>query len=580
MKLVILVLSFLSLSGHALAQNKIDSLDIKIKSAKNSSELLKIYERYGLDYANEGNFNKCISCFKQVLSLAKKQKNNNKVASAYNEIGNAYADMGNNVVALNNYQNSFNNISDTNLTLKARVNKNVGALYLSWKKFDQALFYYNQAQNFAEVVGDEITAADCLNNKGTVYEQQKKFGEAKKVYIAALKVYLAQGKNDRICLTYNNLAILDKVQGKFLTATEFYKKAVFYANKANNKWITAALTNNFGNLLSETGDFEQSETELITALKLARKIEAKELISEALDNLASNAERQKDFKKAFQYHRLFYEANKDFINIENTKEVSRLQEQFEAVSRQKKIEGLNKQNTIQQLSIANKNKTIIIFIVLFSVIFIVGFLLNNRSQLRQASKIQDEKLRISRELHDNIGSQLTFISNTLEAFKNENDADVRLIEAQKITKNTIRELRRTVWLINQPQFSLEEFVVKLRDYVKPMETGKPIIVISADNVSKCIFKPITATNLFRIIQEAVNNSLKYANASLLEIKFSCEVNKLHLTITDNGIGFNKQLLAEGYGLKNLKARTEILKGSFTLETEPGKGTKLDILLPI
>ena len=580
MKLVILVLSFLSLSGYTLAQNKIDSLDIKIKSAKNSSELLKIYERYGLDYANEGNFNKCISCFKQVLSLAKKQKNNNTVASAYNEIGNAYADMGNNVVALNNYQNSFNNISDTNLTLKARVNKNVGALYLSWKKFDQALFYYNQAQNFAEVVGDEITAADCLNNKGTVYEQQKKFGEAKKVYTTALKVYVAQGKNDRICLTYNNLAILDKVQGKFLTATEFYKKAVFYANKANNKWITAALTNNFGNLLSETGDFEQSETELITALKLARKIEAKELISEALDNLASNAERQKDFKKAFRYHRQFYEANKDFINIENTKEVSRLQEQFEAVSRQKKIEGLNKQNTIQQLSIANKNKTIVIFIVLFSVIFIVGFLLNNRSNLRQASKIQDEKLRISRELHDNIGSQLTFISNTLEAFKNENDADVRLIEAQKITKNTIRELRRTVWLINQAQFSLEEFVVKLRDYVKPMETGKPVIVISADNVNQCIFKPITATNLFRIIQEAVNNSLKYANASLLEIKFSCEANKLHLTITDNGIGFNKQLFSEGYGLKNLKARTEILKGSFTLETEPGQGTKLDILLPI
>jgi two-component system NarL family sensor kinase len=580
MKLIILALISLGLATYLVAQPKLDSLEIKIKNAKNPNETIKIYEKYGLEYSNSGKFDKSIFCFNEVIKLAIKVNNSDIKASAYNEIGNAYADLGNNLEALKNYQNCLKNINESDFSLNARVHKNIGALFLSWKKFDQALNYYNQAQIFADKAGDKITAADCLNNKGTVYEQQHKFDAANKVYNTALQVYISQNKNDRICLTYNNLAILNKVQGKSTAATQFYQKAIEFAKKAQNKWITAALTNNYGNLLSETGNFNQSEKELLDALKLSKEIGAKQLIYESLENLSLNAEREKDFKKAYQYHQQFYTANKDFINIENTQEVSRLQEQFEAVSKQKKIEGLNKQNTIQQLSIANKNKTIFIIMGVFIVMGIISFLLFNRNKLSQAAKIQDEKLRISRELHDNIGSQLTFISNSIESFETENGLNGKLQEAHKITKNTIQELRRTVWLINQSEFSLEEFVIKLRDYVKPLETGKPIIIIHADNPEDCIFKPIMATNLFRIIQECVNNSLKYAHASLLEITFKCEVNKLHLIIADNGKGFDPKIVSDGYGLKNIKARVEILKGIYTLETEAKKGTKINIFINI
>ena len=89
--------------------------------------------------------------------------------------------------------------------------------------------------------------------------------------------------------------------------------------------------------------------------------------------------------------------------------------------------------------------------------------------------------------------------------------------------------------------------------------------------------------LFRILQEAINNILKHADATTITVNLDFSQQQLQMEITDNGKGFN---LAEvsgqpeaGAGLKNMQKRIRMISGRFSMETEPGKGTRIDIRLP-
>lgn len=91
---------------------------------------------------------------------------------------------------------------------------------------------------------------------------------------------------------------------------------------------------------------------------------------------------------------------------------------------------------------------------------------------------------------------------------------------QQVTQNTIKELRSTVWLINQQEFSLEEFVVKLGEYLKPYYGSKTKISIIDQSDKDYSLEPIIATNLFRILQELVNNVIQHSSANELKLSFT------------------------------------------------------------
>ncbi|OAQ41810.1 hypothetical protein A5893_01450 [Pedobacter psychrophilus] len=567
----------LLLNSYVFAQKKSVNGDLKKLNA------------VAIQLVKDGKSVEAISVYQNILKLA--TDSGIVKAETLNEIGNLYADMGENLKSLTSYLEGLKFVPENDNLLNATINKNIGALYLSWKKLDNALKYDLIAEDYAIKAKDERMIADLANNKGAVYEQKFQFVKANSNYKKALKYYLNNGINDRICLTYNNLAILSKVQKDFNQSANYYQKSVDYAAKADSKWLTAAIGNNLGNLLSEMGRYKEGDAALLIALKLEQEIKAGELIPETLENLVNNETRIGNFKKAFDYMKLMITEKDKFINTENTKEVALLQEQFEAVKKQKQIEILNKEGKIQQLTLVKRNTTIGLIIGAFFVFVIISVLIFSRYKLNQESKlklataetknqVQEEKLRISQELHDNIGAQLSFINSSISTLSAIDKENIQLKETQTITQNTIRELRSTVWLINGQEFSLDEFVIKLRDYVKPYHTGKPHITIEDEFEGNVILQPIIATNLFRIIQEVVNNAIKYADATALNILFRNNYEDLELLITDNGKGFDVNTKANGYGLKNIHSRVQNINGKHQIESKIGEGTQVKLNIPV
>ena len=92
--------------------------------------------------------------------------------------------------------------------------------------------------------------------------------------------------------------------------------------------------------------------------------------------------------------------------------------------------------------------------------------------------------------------------------------------------------------------------------------------------------PEIKMNVYRIIQEAFNNINKYANATKIGLILDTEDDFLYLEINDNGVGFNEKKVKNGIGLKNMKSRTEAMKGEISITSEKEKGTIIKLKVPL
>lgn len=201
----------------------------------------------------------------------------------------------------------------------------------------------------------------------------------------------------------------------------------------------------------------------------------------------------------------------------------------------------------------------------------------------QELKLKYEKDRISKDLHDNIGSQLTLLSKNLDRLKQQPEGG-KIENLSEMTLNIMQDLRSMIWVINKEEVSLRDLEDKVTNLLwKTLGQIEGIFYeVKTDLQQEINLTATQALNLFRITQEALQNAIKYSKAQNIEIHISTDENGLLLLkIIDDGIGFNlaeSQHKKEHYGLKNMESRAEEIGGVFKVETETGKGTRIEIRL--
>jgi signal transduction histidine kinase/ligand-binding sensor domain-containing protein len=202
-------------------------------------------------------------------------------------------------------------------------------------------------------------------------------------------------------------------------------------------------------------------------------------------------------------------------------------------------------------------------------------------------KLQLERERISRDLHDNVGTQLSLISKNIEGVINplqqvSDEERIRnLGNISQTSKEVIFTLRETIWALNKEEISLEELSDKLKAFTQKLfEINNTCRLLFTEDIGneEVILSPSEAIHLFRICQEAITNSLKYANATVMDIRIQAKNGKYVIMIGDDGIGFEKDLkkTSTHYGLDNMKYRAQEIGCKFAIDTTPGGGTRVSI----
>ena len=202
-------------------------------------------------------------------------------------------------------------------------------------------------------------------------------------------------------------------------------------------------------------------------------------------------------------------------------------------------------------------------------------------------KIQLERERISRDLHDNVGTQLSLISKNIEGVihpsKEISDSEkIQSLSSISLTsKEVIFTLRETIWALNREEISIEELSDKLKSFARKLfERNSHCRLVFDEDIAEpmVILSPSDAIHLFRICQEAITNSLKYADAANMKIGIYSQMGKYRISIEDDGIGFEPGIKKETahYGLTNMKYRAEEIGCECLIETSPGNGTRISI----
>jgi signal transduction histidine kinase/ligand-binding sensor domain-containing protein len=202
-------------------------------------------------------------------------------------------------------------------------------------------------------------------------------------------------------------------------------------------------------------------------------------------------------------------------------------------------------------------------------------------------KLRGERERISRDLHDHVGAQLANIMSGLSLVDkyNEFDEKEKSTELMNSLKSdaevTIKQLRETIWALNQNALNLNEFADHLNTYFRHQSalTASLNVHIEVEKHSKVKLSSTQALNVFRIIQEASQNTLKYAGADHLWIAMRNGNNDPTISVKDDGeFKGEKSSFNGGYGMNNMQKRAREIDGTITFNTE--KGTEVIIQIPL
>ena len=209
-------------------------------------------------------------------------------------------------------------------------------------------------------------------------------------------------------------------------------------------------------------------------------------------------------------------------------------------------------------------------------------------QKTQASQIveaqEEERKRIAKDIHDGIGQMLTALKFNIESINSENveGTEVKVGKLKELLGSLIKEVRAVTFNLTPPElvdYGIVPTIQKLTERLASL-TGKQIFFENKTDF-KGRFDSLVETNLYRVVQEAVNNSLKYAEANYILVSVSHSNQVLSIVIDDDGKGFDaEKLLAEkseaGMGLFFMKERISYVNGRIFINSSKNNGTRITI----
>jgi signal transduction histidine kinase len=191
------------------------------------------------------------------------------------------------------------------------------------------------------------------------------------------------------------------------------------------------------------------------------------------------------------------------------------------------------------------------------------------------------RLRMARDLHDEVGSNLGTIALLSEVLsKDPRPGAEEVSELRRLAVQTIDSLRDIVWFLDPAADNLGELVLRMKDAARTMLRGTPFEFTSTGEETAPKPSLDLRRNLFPMFKEILHNIARHAHATKVKIEIKVTPRQFLLFVEDNGVGFEQQHVRGGNGLKNLRRRAAELRGNVEIQSAPGQGTLVTLTAPI
>lgn len=445
-----------------------------------------------------------------------------------------------------------------------RANNAIAINFDDWNEPDSALAYHYKNVRIIETTPDSTGYGYVFNNIGNTLIKKKEFQRARENLYKALRYNLQisddrSTKNYSLATTYNNLATLSYRLNDIGAAKNYFDKALEYSLKSKS-------------------------IEKIRDVALDQVLFYKNL---------------GDYKRAMDLQEQYYELRDSVFNFERAKSFAEMEVKYETEKKERQLLEQNQLLIEQDLRARRKNLLLVGSLVLAILIGVISYFvykqqkLDNARLLKEAelqsalakiemqNKLQEERLRISRDLHDNIGSQLTFIISSIDNLRYGfrmmmPKMETKLSEINQFTEGTITELRDTIWAMNKTEITFEDLQARLANFIEKAGKSSGNInfrfIVDPAIKSDQVFTSIQGINIYRIIQEAVHNALKHSEAENIDVEIKEMETFFQIEISDDGKGFDEKEINFGHGINNMKKRASDLGLPLELVSCIRKGT--------
>ncbi|WP_298549204.1 sensor histidine kinase [uncultured Aquimarina sp.] len=596
-------------------------LEIYSKSKSVTDEMLKIavsigdsigmaraYVNYGVLYRNTVldsayiNFNRADKIY-----IALENSNSSNVAEQAFDHGSVLIDLAKLTRKIKNYSESEDLTTRAirkfelsgNLSYLPLSYSNLGIVAKEMERYDDAVFYHDKAiENAENTPKDTLYAVIGNNNIGTVYKSAKKYDKAKEYYSRALSyTNFLKKRPKRLSLLLDNLAYVNFLANKEDDSVlDLFNQAFTIRDSVND--VVGLSTNNL-----HLAEYYQAKGNDSLAKLYAFKVkDAAPIVNNNVELLQTYQllTEISDSEEGLEYAKNYVKLNDSLVKEERAYVNKFARIQFESDKKTEEIAAISRENQL------------LIFAILgLSVLFLLGYVIFRQQQsnkellfeqkqqqsnqeiyrllLSQQLKLEEgrkmEQHRMSEELHDGVLGRLFGVRLSLDGINQR--ANDGFTESRNVFIDELKSIEKEIRLISHdlgtdtlsPDVAYVDVVESLVSdlcTVHKMEFE----FANDENIDWETIDDQKKVNLFRIIQESLQNIFKHAKAKSVKISFDYVDDKINLTILDDGIGFKSSKVKRGIGLKNITSRVTQMNGVVDFISNQDAGTKVSVGIPI
>ena len=612
---IVLLLIFMGSHFAGAQSRELDSLGRVVKTMPEDSLKCETYlEMAYLFYAGDSS----VAFAMKALQLAKKLNSPRLIGKSYHRLAWSLSldQMDKKTAYLDSAETSFNAINDAYglgnvYDTKGAILMDYGSLKESYEAFEKAYDYFSSIPN-------EERKANVLNNWAVAQYMGGYTRESLEKYQLALDFRLNESPVSHIDIArlYQGMGECHRINGDLELAATNYLKGYEHRKAADNIGVVESMIS----IVSMMYEAAEQQKDTITVWSLINEYgfkSSRDLIDKAerirgvpgrpgLQNYIWSAKRQ------------YYLLNKDFeaayallLKEKAYQEESKLKESSLEAFADMKVRFEKDQLNIQLLEeeVSNQKFQQRVNMLLFSLgglllVSLAGFLYfqnrikSGQLKLNEAKSEQQiismrsmlegqekERSRIARDLHDGLGNLLSSLKvnfGSLQIDFDDNNSRKIYVTASDMIDEACSEVRKIAHEMMPQSLKKLGLTRAVEDLVHKMDAVHNFSAELHIHGKEQVFDDTTNVMLFRIIQEVLNNTVKYAQAKAVSVQMTFSEEWFDLTIEDDGIGFDPATLnpEKGMGLKTIAFRTQFIGGTYDIHSRVGAGTLVTINLPL
>ncbi|PNW29158.1 tetratricopeptide repeat-containing sensor histidine kinase [Formosa algae] len=587
-------------------------------------ELQEVRALYALGNLSNitGDYKNTIAYTNDAITLLKKLEIEKGLAACYNIIATAYKNLGEYPKAIDNFMECLRYSEQTNNKVQeANAYQNIATLYLLQKKYKKSAENLDRAANLYREIGDDDGVLTTLFNFANIQKEEGKFDEARKHYNTVLGYREKEGNKAVVAYVNINLSQMLVEEGKCEEAVVALKKTLALLEELKfNSDITIVL-NDLGLCETKLGHTSSAIRYFQRALAIGEEQSLSRYKSDIYKNLAQLYQEEQNYEKALEYYQKGVTSVAEQNTLDKEKYVANIQERYETQLKEARIQLLEKEQKLSEAELQKaeltvkrqrlvRNALISGFILVLITLIILRLSYVKRLRVQKELSLQqeenakqkinqmindhklsvieryqegqdEERSRLAREIHDGIGSDLASIKIAFEHYSEQHNNDFQSKRIATAISNACVDVRSLSHQLHPLSFSKIGFTSFLNDFIDQI-TQKSTIQIQTfffpeEEIDQ--LPEVLLADAYRIVQELINNILKHAEATHVDVQLTRHEDHLNIVVNDDGKGFQKNK-KQGIGLRNIKERLQKVQGSIEIDSSPGRGTSITIDIPI